>query len=162
MVREVSRDLGLKVGTVRDEVKVAEARPGANVTAVELSTLTARVSVSGKRIPLIEFGARGPQPSRGRGRGVTARLKGGKGRYPHAFIVRLKSGHVGVFERVPDSKRHGPKPNRSQLPVFELRGPSLPLVFAKYLPLGVARATEQLTKNLEHEFAFAMRAAAAA
>lgn len=158
MVREMARDLGLKVGTVRDQVKTEVVGDRANA-----EQLVARVSVSGKRIPLIEFGAKGPVPSRGRGRGVTARLNGGRQRYPNAFIATVGSGrHTGVFQRVPGSHRHGPAPNRSQLPIYELRGPSLPHVFRKYISVGMARGQETLVTNLEHEFKFAMQTALAA
>lgn len=149
MVRAVAADMGLKAGTVREQIKVQEARP------VRDAEMVARLSVSGTRIPLIEFGARGPEPSRGRGKGVTSRLKGGEGRYPHAFLATMRSGHRGVFIRRPaTSKRHGPKPQRPQLPIYELRGPSLPHVFQKYFPLGLARGEEALATTLEHELTF--------
>lgn len=157
MVREMSRDLGLKSSTVRDEVKVDIVGRGG-----EPSEMSVRVSVSGARIPLIEFGAKGREPSRGRGPGVSAKLRGGRGRYPHAFIATMHSGHRGVFQRVPGANRHGPAPHRSQLPIVELRGPSLPHVFTKFLPVGLARGQEALVKNLEHEFKFAIQQAAGA
>ena len=90
MASKSAKDLGLKVGTVRDQFRV--------VNATE-ARMRVRISVTGSRIPLIDFRATGPVPSRGRGRGVTARLPGGKGRYPHAFIATTRSGHTGVFER---------------------------------------------------------------
>lgn len=148
MAREVSRDMGLKVSVVRDEIRLEEPNPEA---------LTARLIVKGKRIPLIDFNARGPEPSRGRGRGVTARIGGSSKRYPHAFIATMRSGHRGVFTRVTGARRRGPAPARSQLPIVELRGPSLPHVFSKYLSLGVARGQEQIIKNLEHELKFALQ-----
>jgi hypothetical protein len=147
MRKEVAMDTGLKQNTVSAAFRTERA------TA---TSLVARLSVSGKRIPLIEFGARGPEPSRGRGRGVSARLKTGRGRYPHAFIATMRSGHRGVFQRVPGAQRRGPKPHHSQLPIYELFGPSLPKVFTTYLPVGMRAATDALTKNLAHEFEFAL------
>lgn len=144
MTKAIAQDLGLQQQVVREELVIGEAKP---------TKLTATLTVRGKRIPLIDFRARGPEPSRGRGRGVTARLPGGAGRYPHAFIATMRSGHRGVFQRTGAAKR---------LPIHELRGPSLPFVFDKYIPLGLERCEAVLYKNLEHEFAFAMRAAAAA
>lgn len=143
MARAMSDDTGLKVGTIRDRLRVE---------IVDHADPVARISVSGARIPLIEFGARGPEPSRGRGRGVTARLTGGAGRYPHAFIATMRSGHRGVFQRR----------GTTRLPIYELRGPSLPKVFTKYIPLGLARGEEQLAKNLEHELQFALSRSTAA
>lgn len=143
MVREVARDMGLKSGTVRDQVQIDEARPSQG----DISRLRARLSVSGKRIPLIDFGARGPEPSRGKGRGVSAKLPGGKGRYPNAFIATMRSGHRGVFARS----------TTKRLPIYELRGPSLPHVFTKYMPLGLARGQEALVTNLAHELRFALQ-----
>jgi hypothetical protein len=143
MVRDIARDMALKQATVRERIFVEQARP---------ERLEARLSASRKRIPLIEFGARGPMPSRGRGRGVTYRLGRGRGRAESAFLARMKSGHLGVFRRV----------GTKRLPIRELRGPSLGRVFEQKLPAGLARGQEQLLKNLKSELAFAMRSAAAA
>jgi hypothetical protein len=151
MSREMAGDLGLKVGDVKTEMRVKEARP---------DDLVARLSVSGKRIPLIKFGAKGPEPSRGRGRGVTARLSGGRNRYPNAFIATVGSGHRGVFIRKASLLRKSPGAWGKNLPITELRGPSLPHVFRKFLPIGLARGQEQLAKNLAHELSFAARSAA--
>lgn len=140
MARQVSTDIGLPVTEVKRSVKVDQARPFP-------AGLRAKIEISGKRIPLIKFKAKGPEPSRGRGRGVTAKLPGGRGRYPSAFIATMKSGHRGVFAR---SKK-------VRLPVTELRGPSLPHVFAKHIPEGLLRGEEAMQKNLAHELRFAMK-----
>lgn len=138
MVRVIAADLGLKAGDVRDHVVVKEARP---------DNLTATFFASGKRLPLIDFRARGPEPSRGKGRGVSARLPGGAGRYPNAFIATMGSGHRGVFVRRPGSGR---------LPITELHGPSIAQSFRKNVSIGAARAKEQLIKNIQSELRFAM------
>lgn len=72
------------------------------------------------RIPIIELR---PSP-----RGLTKRRPIGGVRYgrarkllPSAFIARLKSGHVGVFKRV----------GKPRLPIVELQGPSVALVFSR-------------------------------
>lgn len=138
MAREISRDTGLKVGTVKNELIVTNATP---------AKTSVRVSVSGARIPLIEFNARGPEPSRGRGRGVTARLKGGRGRYPHAFISTMRSGHRGVFQRR----------GSGRLPIDELEGPSLPWVFRKVSPSVREAGVTALAKNLASEINYELR-----
>lgn len=136
MAREIAKDMGLKVSTVRDRIRLVEARPGQE---------SARLEASLKRIPLIDFGARGPEPSRGRGKGVTARTRAK--RYPNAFIATMHSGHRGVFRRVVTKR----------LPIVELFERSIGYVFNKFKPAGMRRAVEQLQKNLQHEFRFALR-----
>ncbi len=146
MASEVAKDVGIRVGTVRDEIKLR----------IDTDERTATISVSGARIPLIEFNARGQEPSRGRGRGVSAVIKGARTRYPNAFIATTRSGHRGVFTRVGTSSRKSAGAWSKNLPIAQLFGPSLPHVFAKFIPLGIQRAEEQLSKNLEHELQFAL------
>lgn len=135
MVRAMAQDVGMKVGDVRETVTVREARP---------DRLEAAIVASGKRIPLVKFSAKGPEPSRGRGRGVSYRIGKVRRTNPHAFIATMKSGHRGVFMRT----------GRARLPITELHGPSLPLVFKKQIPMALSRIREQLTKNLQHEFRY--------
>jgi hypothetical protein len=136
MVRGVAQDLGLRQADVKPFIAIRSATPG---------DLRAQIIASGARIPLIKFNARDR-----RGRGVTARLPGGAGIYPHAFIATMRSGHRGVFTRR----------GRPRLPIVELFGPSIPRVFEKLIPLGTARALEQLAKNLVSEMRFALRRSA--
>lgn len=136
MVREIARDTGLKSSTVRESMRTREA---------SLAHPEAQLATNLKRIPLIKFGASGPRPSRGRGRGVSYRLPGGKGRLPTAFLATMRSGHEGVFMRK----------TRSRLPIKELFGPSLGHVFAKFRPVGLARMRDVFMKNMEHELEFA-------
>ncbi len=134
MARAIARDMGIKVATV----KAAMRRQQASEAAPEF-TLAARF----KRIPLMDFAARGPVPSRGRGRGVSYRMGTGNGRNrnAHAFIATMKSGHQGVFARS----------GRARLPVRELFGPSVGKVFATYRPDAQARGLEVFESTLYHE-----------
>lgn len=143
MVREIAKDLGIKQKNVKESVVVRNAAP---------DHLTATFYASARRIPLMDFRAKGPNPSRGKGRGVTARLPGGVGRYPNAFIATMGSGHSGVFRRM----------RQSRLPIQELHGPSIARVFNKHVNTGLARAREQLIKNLRSELAYAASRSAAA
>lgn len=136
MTREISNNIGLKQKDVRDELTLREANVG---------DLEASLKAPLKRIPLIKFGAKGPEPSRGRGRGVTHRLAGGKGRVESAFIATMRSGHRGVF------KRKG----RARLGITELQGPSLGQVFSKYRAMALQRAYEVFEKEFDHELGFA-------
>jgi hypothetical protein len=145
--RAIASDMGLNVGTVKDAISIEQATAG---------RLSVRIVAKGKRIPLIDFKAKGPEPSRGRGRGVVAKLPGGRGQYAHAFIATMRSGHRGVFQRVPNGSRHGAAPNRSQLPIYELFGPSIVKVFEKQVPVGEARRTDLLLQNVQHELGFAL------
>jgi hypothetical protein len=141
MAREVSKDMGIKVGDAKKAMRVQKATD---------STMKADVIASGARLPLIAFGAKGPEPSRGKGRGVTARMQGGRNRYPHAFIATMRSGHRGVFQRT--SVPGGPRS-----PIRELKGPSIPHVFNKHASIGLERGEEALVTNLQHEFDYLLQ-----
>lgn len=138
--REISADLGIRVGVVKEQLVVDSATPQRPV---------ATITASGRRIPLIDLDARGPEPSRGRGRGVSYRIGGVRRRLPHAFIAQMRSGHRGVFKRT----------RTKRLPIVELHGPSLARVFAKdaIVKAVQARYEEAMTKNLPHEIEFELR-----
>ena len=138
--RALSQDLALRVGDVRKELVLTRA------TA---QTQEARISVRGRRLPLILFGATGPQPSRGRGRGVSYRFGRGRKRIASAFIATMRSGHKGVFRRI----------LKASLPIVELFGPSLAVAFTRR---GVKKAmtdryAEVMPKNLQHEILFELQ-----
>ena len=136
MGRAIAEDTGLSSRTVVREIKI-----------IQVGDAGLQIEVQGTRLPLIAFGARGPEPSRGRGRGVSYRLKGGQGRAPTAFIATMGSGHRGVFARQ----------SGARFPIAELHGPSLVRVFEKYLPVGAKRAHEALIMNLRREILRAAR-----
>jgi hypothetical protein len=142
MVQRIAADTGLRSG----DIKKAFTQSNASAQSLE-----ARIGVGLKRIPLISFNARGPEPSRGRGRGVSYRSKSGSGRLAHAFIATMSNGHRGVFERTPGKFMQG-RPRRQA--IHEKFGPSLGHVFAKYRPEGVARVKEAFAKNFASEMAF--------
>lgn len=137
LVRDTAADMKLKVGDVRDRTAIREATSNQPV---------AKVMASAKPLPAILFNAKGPEPSRGKGRGVRANLPGSP--YPHAFIATVGTGHHrGVFMRK----------GKGRLPIRELHGPSVAHVSRKYAAAALARGREQLVKNLQHELIFAMR-----
>lgn len=140
MVRAVAADLGLKQADVQVHVVVK-----VGTEFLKADEMKAQVIATGARIGLYKFKARQTKT------GVSARLPGGVGRYPGAFIARMHTGHVGVFKRA----------GRTRLPIRELFGPSIPKVFEKFIPMGLARGQEQLAKNLVHEFRFALSQSAA-
>ncbi len=131
LVRDTAQDMKLKVGTVRDRTTQVNAT---------FSSPKASIKVSAKPVPAIEFGARGPEPSRGKGRGVTTKLP--SRRFPHAFITTVGKGrHRGVFERV----------GKKRLPIREIKGPSVWFVMGKHVAAAAQRAFEQTAKTLQHE-----------
>jgi hypothetical protein len=137
MAREIAADTKLGARVVTKELKTRQATR---------TSLMARVSVSGKKIPLIEW-----KPTYSKKRGVRAKLPPpGKGHYPHAFIATMKSGHRGVFQRATRGK------GSKRLPIYQLRGPSLPAVFSKMSPKAIAAGQESLMKNLAHELSYAL------
>jgi hypothetical protein len=135
MVQRIAADTGLKSGDIRKAITLREASS---------QRLEARLGIGLKRIPLISFNARGQEPSRGRGRGVSYRLRGGAGRIPNAFIATMRSGHRGVFVRSA----------KARLPIRELFGPSLGHVFARYRPEAIARIQEAFATNFASEMKF--------
>lgn len=136
MTRAVAGALFVRQAFVRQRMKEVKATR---------RKLSAFLTASAKPIPLIEQGARGPEPSRGRGRGVTAKTP--QGRYPHAFIATMRSGHRGVFERM----------GKPRLKIRELRSASVAAVFVHHERAGQARADEQLPKNIAHEVEHMLR-----
>lgn len=147
LARLTSAEMGLPVRKVRDEIKLTT------------DETKATLSVRGYRIPLIDFKARGPEPSRGRGAGVSYTLPGGRGRLPHAFIATMPSGHRGVFERTgrfgATKKRLGSAGARREI-IAEKFGPSIAVVFSKFMPQASDRYSEVLEKNVQAQIKLAM------
>lgn len=147
MVRSMAQDTGLKQKDVRDAIRTE------NATGTRLQ---AKIAASLKRLPLIKFGARQTAA------GVSYKLGGSRNVVPGAFIATVHAGksgfHTGVFARQPGSTHRtvdrGGRRMRTQLPIVELRGPSLGKVFEKYRPAGIARAQESFATNLAHELKF--------
>jgi len=135
MAKAIVADTGLPSKRVKEEIRINE-----------VGEFGAQLEVTGRRLPLIDFRARAPEPSRGRGRGVSYRLPGGRGRAEHAFIATMRSGHRGVFQRSGEART----------PIYELHGPSLVRVFEKFLPLGADRAREALLTNVRSEINFVL------
>jgi len=150
MTREIGRDMGLKAGDVRDRLRLRNAT---------LGTLEAMLGASLKQIPLIKFDARGSEPSRGKGRGVSYKIgQGGRSRFEQAFIATMGGQHRGVFVRKASLARRSAGAWSKNLPIKELFGPSVGHVFGKYRSLGLKRAEDAFMTTFAHEEIF--RAAA--
>ena len=146
MVKAVAADTGIQQKAITNEIRLSRA---------SRSEPTFSVEVRGRRIPLIAFQARGPEPSRGRGRGVSYRLPTGRGNAPSAFIATMRTGHRGVFKRIGSSSGKSRGAWSLNLPIVELRGPSLPHVFEKHVADFFRAAEPSLLKNLASEISFA-------
>lgn len=156
LVRETAKDLGVPQKLVREHLRVRRA---SDVRPV--ATITTR----GERIPLIDLRARGPEPSRGRGSGVSYTLRGRRQRIPEAFIATVRGrsgaqrggGHRGVFRRIGGERRSRGGWSLN-LPIVELFGPSVPVAMGRAPVMVAARAryAEVIEGNLRHEIDFAV------
>lgn len=129
--RIIAKQLGFQVGDAKKSVIKRDPT---------FATLAGELRASLRRIPLIKFKAQGPQPSRGKGRGVTYRIGGKTKRIPTAFIATVGS-HKGVFRRL----------GRSRLPIVELKGPSVGEVFRNNEDEILRRGAEQVVKEMRRQ-----------
>lgn len=74
-------------------------------------------------------------------------VKGQGGTIAHAFLAKMKSGHVGVFQRA------GLGANNASLPISKLSGPSTPQMLGSpsVTEFIAKKMLERMDKNLEHE-----------
>jgi hypothetical protein len=147
MVRKVAGEMRLTQKHVRDRVTVIKTG-GGKIT---------RIYASNQPTPLVLFKPTGNDPSRGRGRGVTARTK--TRRYPKAFFATMDSGHRGVFEYIgsPTRNRRSPGAWGDNLRIRELREASVASVWIHHSAEGQKRGDEMLPKNLAHEIQFLLK-----
>mgnify|MGYP000881591447 CR=1 FL=1 len=119
-VRAITQQYNIKTGDAKKGVSVTKA----SVAAIRLNGSThATIHASGRSFPLFKFGARPTAPISQRGierhghaktakqassmrqypgrKRTTVKVKraGARTRLEHAFVARMASGHVGVFER---------------------------------------------------------------
>lgn len=148
--REISREWGFKVREAKDAIRLKRATR---------THLVAVLEPTGNRKPLYKQATSAKQTKQG----VIAKI-GGKARlYKHAYLAKMPSGHTGIFRT--KGGRRGPvkmgktgKRYTSELPIVELRAPSIPTAF-------VAKRTQDLMQkaikekfpvNFEREMKFAM------
>lgn len=159
--RSVAEDVGLTrraIDRAIEEKRATLADPTAQLRVGGYRDARGRF-YRGGRIPLIDLSAMGPEPSRGKGAGVSYRLRGGRGRRQDAFIATMPSGHRGVFIRsrlrLSGKRAHGAwGPN---LPIQELFGPSPSRVFAsKFVAAAVALGEQTLADELNRQMDVAL------
>lgn len=120
--------------------------------------LEAVIEVTGKPIPLINYGARQV------GRGVSVQVKNGRKIIPHAFIATTPNGHRGVFIRVGKGHKKVTKDGRiiwSGLPIKQLWGPSIPTAVANAAVQSALAKTirDKYARLLAHEIRFILLSA---
>lgn len=157
IAKAVAADVSLKLAEVRAGLVTIEAYP-------QPSGLAAALFAKVRRIPLVKFKASGPEPSKGKGVGVSARVEGQRKRYPSSFFATFRSGHRGVFVRQRERFARPSTIRRrralrvsvrvGRLPITELHGPSLEHVAKKYAKQAAIDGRASLVKNLNHEIEF--------
>jgi Prophage minor tail protein Z (GPZ). len=137
MASRLAKDMGLRARDAKEAITTEQARP---------DRLQVRLVASLRRRPLYDFGAKGPIPSYGKGKGVSYRIGSkGRGRVGSAFIATMPSGHTGVFRRV----------TTHRLKIIELFGPSIGHVFNAHRADVVEVMRAAFTARLGHELKFA-------
>jgi len=133
--RKVRELYYIKHGDVISTINIKKATP---------SDLAAAVISRGSPIALTKFQVTPRQPQPGRRTPVIARVKrGGGGPVASAFVARMASGHVGVFNRV----------GQSRFPLTQRYGPSVPQTLGSPTvnQWVEQKATEKLDERLDHE-----------
>ncbi|MDQ7104205.1 phage tail protein [Serratia sp. MF2] len=86
--------------------------------------LGASVVISGKTIPLYQFAPKPSSPMTGRTKGgVRIRVGKSKIQFKHAFIGKMPSNHIGMFQRQISKKN-----KKGREPIIEMFGPSMPQI----------------------------------
>lgn len=142
------------VKDVTEEINLTQkdARQGFKLNLANFKKLEAKVSVSRKPIPLFDFGAtpkdpyaylpkkgEGGKKSKRRRKGVRVKVRrhGKTEMLSGAFVARMASGHLGIFERANLSGRKRKRPTvrkkrrkfgkrfTTELPIVERFGPTV-------------------------------------
>lgn len=147
--RRVGKTYNIKVGAAKGQMNIIRAQRG---------RLVAKVVVSGRPIPLIEFDVRptGPHSGGVGGRSVSVRVKGQRKSLRNAFVATMRSGHRGIFARLTHGKGSG------RLPIKELFSLSLPVAFTQksIMDALLQVAAERFQETLRQEMRFVQLKAA--
>lgn len=133
---------GIKVNVIKSQLRVQYAAPG---------RLVAKITASGRPIPLMQYGARAVK------QGVTVNVLQGRRLIQGAFIARMPNGHVGVYVREAGARHkkvmQGGKASWHALPIRQLFGPSVPDALANAAVQSAMQQIieERFPKLLEHE-----------
>lgn len=138
--KEIRKTYNIKAAVAKNQIKITKARKG---------TLYVKIIASGKRLPLIEFGAvwdrKNPPPI---GASVKVLTQGARKRVKGAFIAQAKGGKLGLFRRVGKAR----KPLEYLLSV----GVAQAFVSKKVLPVLLKLSRERFVTTLQQEYNFAI------
>jgi hypothetical protein len=139
-------------------IKAAAISKSLHIRRATRHDLEAVIEVTGKPIPLINYGARQV------GRGVSVQVKNGRKIIPGAFIATMPNGHRGVFVRVGKGHKKVMRGGRavwSGLPIRELWGPSIPTAAANEAVQSALASTirDKYARLLAHEIRFILLSA---
>jgi hypothetical protein len=129
LARDVAAATGMKVRGVQRRLRLTDATAANPRAVIDAWTVG---------VPLAELNARGRNPSRGRGAGITSSV----GAFPHAFFARNRRGQLQVFARS----------GRPRLPIRQVRGPSVADAASRHLSAAMARGIDVMRARLQHEF----------
>jgi hypothetical protein len=133
--RKAREEYVVRHGEVINTIKIYPANEG---------DLSASVISKGSVVPLIKFKVSPKTPQPKRKKPLTAMVKRGEGGpIARAFTAQMKSGYIGVFQRV----------QKPRLPIRQLYGPSIPQMIGseKVSQWVEEKAQEKLSERLEHE-----------
>ena len=146
IVRRIVQEVNLKAGEVRDR--------NVSLTKANYSRLEAMIRVSGRRIPLLRWGAR--QTAKGVSYAIhrgQRTLAPGLFMESHGTPIVMPSGHRGVFARSGPYVRmmRGRYVGKMRQQIFEKAGPSVPAVMGDIAELSAETLDEQFAAKLEGE-----------
>ena len=139
---------------IRDRYHISSRVVGRQIVLSRANkfSLTAIVKPSGRKLPVMAFQAR-KTPA-----GVRIQIKRGSPKViAHAFITRLKSGHVGVFARGRYSGRSFVY-QKPRYPITELFTVGVPQAFGNRVVIEALqrKVREKFPGILQHEIRFAI------
>jgi len=135
IVRTIFREVAIKQTDIRKRnVFLRRARKASPV---------AKVTISGRRVPLRTFQARRTQ------KGVSYRIRrsGGRKKILHSFLATMRSGHEGVMLRKAGTRME--KKNKEK--IVERYGPSVPVVMDGLPRLAAATLDREMAAKLHFE-----------
>lgn len=154
--RSVDRAQTATVKKVRDRyyIKAGDVRKTIKVKKANYSDQIAIIRSTGSPVALSKFKITPSKPPQKRTKKpVRARVVKGEGGElkRRAFVAKMKSGHIGVFERA----------GKSRYPINQFYGPSVPQMLGhkSVVTYVKERAKEQLVSRLDHEIERLLRGA---
>lgn len=126
-------------------IKQKDLRAESNIKLKKASQtdLAGEIAFAGCKIPLYRFNVTPKQPAQGVRVKAAVLKSSAQTEFEHAFIARMQSGHIGMFERA--TAKH--------LPIDEFTGPSVAHMAGNSVVLEQVEkeAQETIDKRIDHE-----------